>query len=48
MSEILTQSNNPYTVFTPYKNNHLKRLSEQSIDLFNCDNHKDSFAKFAH
>ena len=47
-NEILTQSNNPYTVFTPYKNNHLKRLNEQGIDLYNCDNHKDSFAKFAH
>ena len=31
--EILTQSNNPYTVFTPYKNNHLKRLNEQGIQL---------------
>ncbi len=47
-NEILTQSNNPYTVFTPYKNNHLKRLNEQGIDLYNCDNHKNSFAKFAH
>ena len=44
--EILTQSNNPYTVFTPYKNNHLKRLNEQGIQLYNCENHKDNFAKF--
>ena len=44
--EILTQSNNPYTVFTPYKNNHLKRLNEQGIELYNCENHKDNFAKF--
>jgi len=44
--EILTQSNNPYTVFTPYKNNHLKRLNEQGIELYNCESHKDNFAKF--
>ena len=44
--EILTQSNNPYTVFTPYKNNHLKRLNEQGIELYNCERHKDNFAKF--
>ena len=44
--EILTQSNNPYTVFTPYKNNHLRRLNEQGIELYDCENHKDNFAKF--
>tara|TARA_B100000767_G_scaffold73028_1_gene69687 strand:+ start:1078 stop:2496 length:1419 start_codon:yes stop_codon:yes gene_type:complete len=45
-NEILTQSNNPYTVFTPYKNNHLKKLNEQGIEIYNCENHKDNFAKF--
>ena len=25
--EILTQSENPYTVFSPYRNNHLKKLA---------------------
>ena len=45
-NEILTQSNNPYTVFTPYKNNHLKRLNEQGIKLYNCEIHKDNFAKY--
>ena len=44
--EILTQSNNQYTVFTPYKNNYLKRLNEQGIELYDCENHKINFAKF--
>ena len=44
--EILTQSKNPYTVFTPYKNNHLKRLNEQGIELYDCENYKTNFARF--
>lgn len=46
--EILTQSNKPYTVFTPYKNNHLKKLNEEGIDLYKCEDHKSNFAKFTH
>ena len=45
--EILTQSNNPYTVFTHYKNNHLKKLNEQEIELYNCENNKNNFAKYS-
>lgn len=32
--EVLTQSGKPYTVFTPYKNNWLKRLSNPGGDFF--------------
>ncbi|MEY4592407.1 MAG: deoxyribodipyrimidine photo-lyase [Pseudomonadota bacterium] len=32
--EVLTQSGTPYTVFTPYKNNWLKRLSSPGGDFF--------------
>ena len=46
--EILTQSNKPYTVFTPYKNNHLKKLAEEGIHLYDCDMNKSNFAKFSY
>ena len=46
--EIVTQSNKPYTVFTPYKNNHLKKLTEKGIHLYNCDMYKSNFAKFSY
>jgi len=46
--EILTQSNKPYTVFTPYKNNHLKKLAEEGIHLYDCDMYKSNFAKFSY
>ena len=35
-NEILTQSGTPYTVFTPYKNNHLKRVFFEGITQFDC------------
>jgi deoxyribodipyrimidine photo-lyase len=44
--EILTQSNSPYTIFTPYKNNHLKRIFDEGISLFNCEPFKKNLAKF--
>ena len=44
--EILTQNNSPYTVFTPYKNNHLKRIFNEGITQFNCDAYKVNLAKF--
>ena len=47
-AEILTQSNKPYTVFTPYKNNHLKKLAEEGIHLYDCDMYKSNFAKFSY
>jgi len=44
--EILTQNNSPYTVFTPYKNNHLKKIFNEGITLFDCDSYKGNFARF--
>ena len=44
--EILTQNNSPYTVFTPYKNNHLKRIFNEGITQFDCDSYKVNLAKF--
>ena len=44
--EILTQNNSPYTVFTPYKNNHLKRIFNEGISQFDCDSYKVNLAKF--
>jgi len=44
--EILTQNNSPYTVFTPYKNNYLKKIFDEDIAQYNCEPHKVNFAKF--
>ena len=44
--EILSQSNSPYTIFTPYKNNHLKRIFDEGIPIFNCESFKKNLAKF--
>ena len=44
--EILTQNSTPYTVFTPYKNNHLKKIFNEGITQFDCESYKDNFAKF--
>ena len=44
--EILTQNNSPYSVFTPYKNNHLKKIFNEGITQFDCDSYKTNLAKF--
>lgn len=44
--EILTQSENPYTVFSPYRNNHLKKLNHDGIPEYECEINKSNFAKF--
>ena len=44
--EILTQSENPYTVFSPYRNNHLKKLAHDGIPEYECEINKENFAKF--
>jgi len=44
--EILTQSNSPYTVFTPYKNNHLKKIFNEGITQFDCEPYNINLAKF--
>jgi len=44
--EILTQNATPYTVFTPYRNNHLKKIFNEGITQFDCEPYKDNFAKF--
>ena len=44
--EILTLNNSPYTVFTPYKNNHLKKIFNEGITQFDCDSYKINLAKF--
>ncbi len=36
-NEILTALEKPYTVFTPYKNNYLKKLSQMTIPRFDID-----------
>ena len=44
--EIVTQNKYPYTIFTPYKNNHLKRILNEGISQFNCKPYNKNFAKF--
>ena len=44
--EILTQNSTPYTVFTPYKNNHLKKIFNEGITQFDCESYKNNLAKF--
>jgi deoxyribodipyrimidine photo-lyase len=44
--EILTQNNSPYTVFTPYKNTHLKKIFNEGITQFDCESYKVNLAKF--
>ena len=44
--EILTKNNSPYTVFTPYKNNHLKKIFNEGITQFDCDSYMINLAKF--
>ena len=44
--EILTQNKNPYTIFTPYKNNHLKKIFNEGITQYDCDSYKVNLAKF--
>lgn len=43
--EILSQSGNPYSVFTPYKNNHLKKLFFEGISQYDCDSLNQHYAK---
>ena len=43
--EILSQADKPYTVFSPYKNNHLAKLYQKGITQYDCENNKRSFAK---
>ena len=42
--EILSQSDKPYTVFSPYKNNHLNRLYQDGIIQHDCESNKKKFA----
>ena len=44
--EILTGAEKPYTVFSPYRNNHLKKIEFEGITQFDCESNKHSFAKF--
>ncbi|MBX2986662.1 MAG: deoxyribodipyrimidine photo-lyase [Bdellovibrionaceae bacterium] len=41
--EVLTEAGRPYTVFTPYKNKVLKRLSEQDLKPFSWGRHRGHF-----
>jgi deoxyribodipyrimidine photo-lyase len=43
--EILTQSGTPYTVFTPYKNNYIKRFFFEGITQFDCEALSKNYAK---
>jgi len=44
--EILTQNESPYTVFTPYKNNYLKKILIEGINQYDCDLYISNLAKF--
>lgn len=46
-SEVLTQQSKPYTVFTPYKNAHLKKLNDFYLKAYPVDRYKASFAQHA-
>ncbi len=42
--EVLTQADKPFTVFTPYKNAWLKRLSDDDSAAYEIEKHKGQFA----
>tara|TARA_B100000767_G_C19775571_1_gene542353 strand:+ start:342 stop:1769 length:1428 start_codon:yes stop_codon:yes gene_type:complete len=44
--EILTQNNSPYTIFTPYKNNYLKKIFNEGVSHYDCDSYMSNLAKF--
>ena len=44
-NEILTKSETPYSVFTPYKNSHLKKLFSEGINQFDCESLSKNYAK---
>jgi len=44
-SEILTQSGTPYSVFTPYKNNHLRKIFFEGVAQFDCQTLSKNYAK---
>jgi len=44
--EILTKLDKPYTIFTPYRNNHLNKLETEGISIFNCEKYKKNLAIF--
>jgi len=43
--EILTQAGNPYSVFTPYKNNHLKKIFLEGITQYDCESPNKNYAQ---
>jgi deoxyribodipyrimidine photo-lyase len=43
--EILSQSGNPYSIFTPYKNNHLKKLVSEGVKNYEIDLTKVKFGQ---
>ena len=45
-NEILTALEKPYTVFTPYKNNYLKKLSQMTMPRFDIDPWIKNLAQF--
>lgn len=45
--EILSLSSRPYSVFTPYKNAHLKKLDDFYLKPYQVDSHMHSLAKTA-
>jgi len=45
-NEILTALEKPYTVFTPYKNNYLKKLSQTTIPRFDIEPRISNLAQF--
>jgi len=44
-NEILTQAGTPYTIFTPYKNSHLKKIFLEGITQFDCEALSKNYAK---
>lgn len=45
--EILTANGNPYTVFSPYRNNVLKKITFEGIQQFDCEKNRNRLAKIA-
>ena len=45
--EVLSLSNNPYSVFTPYKNAHLKKLDDFYLKPYPVDSYIHNYAKVA-
>ena len=44
-NEIVTQTGTPYSIFTPYKNNYLKKIFFEGVTQFDCETLSKNYAK---